>query len=83
MRRAGANTLQGYNAQVLANPEQVIVAADLTQSAADAPELAPMVAKATEALGAAGVAEPIGTVLADGGYWSSPQISEIRAKKSR
>jgi hypothetical protein len=45
MRRAGANALQGYNAQVLVSPEQVILAADLTQSAADAPELAPMVAQ--------------------------------------
>ncbi len=80
MKRAGANTLQGYNAQVLVSPEQVIVAADVTQSAADAPELAPMVAKATEALGEAGVSEPIGTVLADGGYWNAPQISEIRSK---
>ena len=80
MRRAGTNSLQGYNAQVLASPEQVIVAADLTQSAADATELAPMVAKATEALQAAGVDEPIGTILADGGYWSSPQISEIRGQ---
>jgi len=78
MRRTGASTLQGYNAQVLASPEQVIVAADLTQSAADATELAPMVAKATETLKATGVSEPIGTVLADGGYWSAPQISEIR-----
>jgi transposase len=80
MRRTGANALQGYNAQVLASPEQVIVAADLTQSAADATELAPMVAKATETLQRAGVGEPIGTVLADGGYWSAPQISEIRGK---
>jgi transposase len=80
MRRAGTNLLQGYNAQVLVSPEQVIVAADLTQSAADAPELAPMVAKGTEALGAAGVSEPIGTVLADGGYWNAPQISEVRSK---
>jgi transposase len=80
MKRAGANTLQGYNAQVLVSPEQVIVAADVTQSAADAPELAPMVAKATEALGEAGASEPIGTVLADGGYWNAPQISEIRSK---
>lgn len=80
MRRAGANTLQSYNAQVLVSPEQVIVAADLTQSAADAPELAPMVAKGAEALREAGVSEPIGTVLADGGYWNAPQISEIRSK---
>lgn len=80
MRRAGTITLQGYNAQVLVSPEQVIVAADLTQSAADATELAPMVAKGVEALKAAGVSEPIGAVLADGGYWSAPQISEIREK---
>ena len=80
MRRAGTNPVQGYNAQVLVSPEQVILAADLTQSPADAPELAPMVAKATEALRRAGVSEPIGTVLADGGYWSAPQISEVRDK---
>jgi hypothetical protein len=72
--------MQGYNAQVLASPEQVILAAELSQSPVDAAELAPMVAKATEALSEAGVTEQIGTVLADGGYWNSPQISEVRSK---
>jgi transposase len=80
MRRAAANTLQGYNAQVLASPEQVIVAAELSQSAADATELAPMLLKGAEALAEAGVCEPIGTVLADGGYWNAAHISEIRSK---
>jgi transposase len=80
MRRAGANTLQSYNAQVLASPEQVIVAAELSQSAADATELAPMLLKGAEALAKAGVSEPIGTVLADGGYWNAAHISEIRSK---
>jgi transposase len=79
IRRTGSS-LQGYNAQIVVSPEQMIVAADLTQSAADATELAPMVVKATEALKTAGVSEPIGTVLADGGYWNSPHISEIRNK---
>jgi transposase len=53
-------------------------AADLTQSPVDSTELAPMVAKAGEELRAVGVEESIGTLLADGGYWSAPQIAAIR-----
>lgn len=60
----------------------MILAADLTQSPVDSTELAPMVTKAGEELRAAGVAEPIGTVLADGGYWSAPQITAIREQGS-
>jgi len=75
--RHGSSSVQGYNAQVLAASGQVILAADLTQSPVDSTELAPMVVKAGEELRAAGVAEPIGTVLADGGYWSAPQIAAI------
>jgi hypothetical protein len=37
-----------------------------------------MVDQAATALREAGVSEPIGTVLADGGYWNSPQIAEAR-----
>lgn len=78
VKRAGGRSVQGYNVQVVASPEQVIVAADVTQSHNDSDQLAPMVAKAGEALREAGVEEPIGIVLADGGYWNSPQISEVR-----
>jgi NAD(P)-dependent dehydrogenase (short-subunit alcohol dehydrogenase family) len=66
--------------QVVANPEQVILAAQVTQSHNDADQLAPMVAHAAGALREAGVEEPIGTVLADGGYWNSPAISDVRGK---
>ncbi len=78
LRRTTTNPIQGYNAQVLAAEGQVILAADLTQSPVDSTELAPMVAKAGEELRAAGVEESIGTLLADGGYWSAPQITAIR-----
>jgi predicted acylesterase/phospholipase RssA len=44
----------------------------------NADQLEPMVANAAEALREAGIEEPIGTVLADGGYWNSPAISEVR-----
>src|SRR5436190_4035193 len=78
MKRAGGKSVQGYNAQVVASPQQVIIAADVTQSHNDGDQLEPMVAHAVEALREAGIKEPIGVVLADGGYWNSPAISEVR-----
>lgn len=78
MKRAGGKSVQGYNAQIIASPEQVILAAEVTQSHNDADQLEPMVAKAAEALHEAGIPEPIGIVLADGGYWNSPAIAEVR-----
>jgi transposase len=78
MKRAGGHSVQGYNAQVVASPEQVIVAAQVTQSHNDADQLEPMVAKAGDALREAGIEEPIGVVLADGGYWNSPAIANVR-----
>ncbi len=77
--RAG-RTLQGDNAQVVASPEQVILAAELTRSPNDRAQLRPMVAQAQTELRAAGVAQPIGTVVADGGYWSSPAIAAVRER---
>ena len=80
MKRAGGKSVQGYNAQVVASPEQVILAAQVTQSHNDSDQLAPMVARAAEALHEAGIREPIGIVLADGGYWNSPAIGEVRGQ---
>ena len=78
MKRAGGRSVQGYNAQVVASPEQVIIAAQVTQAHNDSDQLAPMVAHAAERLREAGIQEPIGTVLADGGYWNSPAITNVR-----
>jgi len=79
MKRAGGRSIQGYNVQVVANESQLIVAAQVTQAQNDSAQLEPMVAEARRELERAGVEETIGTVLADGGYWNSPQISAIRA----
>jgi transposase len=80
LKRAGGRSVQGYNVQVVASPEQVILAAQVTQSHNDADQLAPMVAQAVGTLRAAGVEEPIATVLADGGYWNSPAIGEVHGQ---
>lgn len=78
LKRAGGRSVQGYNAQVVASPEQVIFAADITQQSNDSGQLAPMVRSARQALRAAGIEESVATVLADGGYWNSPQISDTK-----
>jgi len=78
MKRAGGRSVQGSNAQVVASPEQVIIAAQVTQSHNDADQLAPMVARAADTLREAGIQEPVGIVLADGGYWNSPAIANVR-----
>ena len=78
MKRAGGKSVQGYNAQVVADAGQVIVAAEVTQSHNDGDQLAPMVAQTTETLREAGIDESVGVVLADGGYWNSSAISEVR-----
>ncbi len=78
MKRAGGRSVQGYNLQVVASPEQVILAAQVTQSHNDADQLVPMVARASDTLREAGIDEPIVTLLADGGYWNSPAITQVR-----
>jgi hypothetical protein len=78
MKRAGGRSVQGSNAQVVASPEQVILAARVTQSLNDADQLGPMVAHTVESRREAGIAKPIGVVLAEGGYWNSAAISEVR-----
>jgi hypothetical protein len=78
MKRAGGKAVQGYNAQVVASPEQVILAAQVGRSHNDADQLEPMVARAAETLREAGIEQSIGIVLADGGYWNSSAITGVR-----
>jgi hypothetical protein len=78
MKRAGGRSVQGYNVQVVASQQQLIVAACVTQAHNDSDQLEPMVACARQELQKAGVEEPIDTVLADGGYWNAPQIGAVR-----
>jgi transposase len=80
MKRVGGKTVQGYNVQVVASPQQIIVAAQVAQTVNDSNQLDPMIAHASAELVRAGIEEPIGTVLADGGYWNTPQIRNVRAR---
>jgi transposase len=70
-------TVQGYNAQAVTTMHQVIVAAELTDEANDIHQLAPMLAATATILAAAGIDERPGALLADSGYWSIADLTEI------
>jgi transposase len=70
-------SVQGYNAQAITTCEQVIVAAELTQDANDLQQLDPMLKAATTTLAAAGIQERPDTLLADSGYWSIANLTQI------
>jgi transposase len=70
-------SVQGYNAQAVTTCEQVIVAAELTQHTSDLQQLRPMLAATAATLAAAGIQARPGTLLADCGYWSIANLTEI------
>jgi transposase len=70
-------SLHGYNAQAVTTLEQVIVAAELTQQANDLQQLEPMLAATAAMLGAAGITDRPGRLLADCGYWSIANLTQI------
>ncbi len=66
--------LQGYNAQVAATPEQIIVAAELTQRVNDVEQLEPMLAATRATLRAAGIRRGPRALVADAGYWRAKHV---------
>jgi hypothetical protein len=70
-------SVQGFNAQAVTTLEQVIVAAELTQQANDLQQLGPMLDATAATLAAAGVQNRPGTVLADSGYWTTANLTQI------
>ena len=69
------------NAQIVCNEEQIILAADVTNQANDKRQVQPMVTQAHENLTAAGVAEPIGALDADAGYYSEENVSHLEGAR--
>lgn len=75
MMRTRAGWTLGYNGQVVVAADGLIVAAELTQEAADATQLGPMIRTAVANAATAGL-RPIGTLVADAGYWSPQTIAD-------
>lgn len=67
------------NAQAVANEEQIIVAADVTDQANDSRQVEPMVDQTLENLDAVGVEENIDAMTADAGYFSEENVTTLEA----
>jgi transposase len=65
------------NAQAVANDQQIIIAADVTDHANDVRQTVPMTDQATSNLDDAGVTENIGAFTADTGYFSEDNMNAL------
>jgi transposase len=75
--KAPRGYVQGYNAQVVTNESQIVIAAEITVDSPDFGHLEPMFDAAERELAAAGVAEKPGVAIADAGYWHQVQMERI------
>ena len=69
------------NAQAVANEDQIIVAADVTDQANDSRQVEPMVAQTLENLDTIGATENIGALTADAGYFSEDNVATLEANE--
>jgi hypothetical protein len=76
-RQDAARYTQGYNAQVVVNEHQIVLAAEVTLSSPDFGHLQPMIDATHRELAAIGVTETPGVVVADTGYWHEQQIDHV------
>jgi transposase len=65
------------NAQAVANQDQIIVAADVTDQANDCRQAQPMVEQTVENLEAVGIPDNIGAFTADAGYYSEANVTAL------
>jgi hypothetical protein len=69
--------VQGYNAQAVADENQVVIAAEVNADSPDFGHLEPMVNAARAELEDAGVTEQPEIVVADAGYWHQKQMERV------
>jgi transposase len=68
--KSGTSHIQGYNAQAFANQDGIILAASVTNSAADYNQLDPMMQELFSVAEQTGISLTNIQILADAGYWS-------------
>jgi transposase len=79
MRTHGYKPLQGYNAQLAVNEQQVVIAAELTADSPDFGHLEPMVRATQHELRGVELGDPH-VVVADAGYWHQRQIETVASE---
>ncbi len=69
--------MQGYNAQAVANEQQIVIAAEVNADSSDFGHLEEMVTTAQTELERAGVSDTVEVVVADAGYWHQKQMEGV------
>ena len=69
--------MQGYNAQAVANEQQIVLAAEITVDSPDFGHLGPMIEATERQLERVGIEERPEVILADAGYWHQDQMDAI------
>ena len=69
--------MQGYNAQAVANEQQIEIAAEVNADSSDFGHLEEMVTTAQTELERAGVSDTVEVVVADAGYWHQKQMEGV------
>jgi transposase len=77
----GFGFVQGYNAQAAVNEQQIVLAAEITNTSTDFSQLDPMVTATLGELDRAGIDQPPEAVAADAGYWNEQHMDEVVANK--
>ena len=77
----GFGFVQGYNAQAAVNEQQIVLAAEITNSSTDFSQLDPMVTATLDELQRAGIDQLPQAVAADAGYWNEQHMDEVIANK--
>jgi hypothetical protein len=67
--------VQGYNAQAIVNPQQIVLACDVSQDTGDVGLYQPMNERLAHTLTAAGITDEIELMLADAGYCSEHNLT--------
>jgi len=67
--------VQGYNAQAIVNPRQIVLAVDVAQDPGDVQLFQPMNDKLTQTLTAVGITTEVELELADAGYCSEANLT--------
>jgi transposase len=77
----GFGFVQGYNAQAAVNEQQIVLAAEITNTSTDFSQLDPMVTATLSELERAGIDQLPEAVAADAGYWNEQHMDEVVANK--
>jgi transposase len=79
--KAREGYVQGFNAQAVVDEQQIVLAAEITNSNVDWSQLGPMITATLAELARARASGRIETALADAQYWNEEHLDEVIANR--